>query len=233
MAYVLGYFAADGSMARNKRGAHFIEFYSTDNELIQLVRIAIRSNHKISKRLRGEKWKTAYRLQIGSKEMYSDLAQIGFTQNKSLSITVPDIPIKYRAHFVRGYFDGDGCVYFKKHWATDRQKMRWVFTSRFTSGSRVFLEDLLSLLRTEGVVGGFITTKNRGFELVLSHRDSLALYRFLYNNIPRGLCLKRKRAIFVMAIKTLWGRSSAGLERCLVTAEVAGSNPVAPVITPF
>ncbi len=209
MAYVLGYFAADGSMLENKRGAHFIEFYSTDKELIQLVKAAIQSNHKISKRVQGGKWKTAYRLQIGSKEIFSDLEQIGFTQNKSLSMTLPDIPIKYRAHFVRGYFDGDGCVYFKKHWASDRQKMRWVFTSRFTSGSRVFLEKLLYILREEGIKGGFITTKNRGFELVLSHRDGLALSNFLYNNVPEGLYLRRKRSIFKKAIKVLWGRSSA------------------------
>ncbi len=34
MAYVLGYFAADGSMIQNKRGGHFIEFTSTDAVLI-------------------------------------------------------------------------------------------------------------------------------------------------------------------------------------------------------
>lgn len=189
MAYVLGYFAADGSMLKNKRGAHFIEFVSTDKELIWLVRSALQSNHKISERIRIKGQKILYRLQIGSKEIFSDLRLRGFTQNKSLSLSLPNIPRGYRSHFVRGYFDGDGCVYFKKHWAKDRQKMRWIFTSRFTSGSRIFLEDLLRLLRTEGVVGGFITTKNRGFELVLSHRDSLALYRFLYDNIFPEVCV--------------------------------------------
>ena len=34
MAYILGYFAADGTMIKNKRGAHYIEFQSTDKELI-------------------------------------------------------------------------------------------------------------------------------------------------------------------------------------------------------
>ena len=209
MAYILGYFAADGSMVRNKRGAHFIEFVSTDKELICLVRSALQSNHKISERIREKSQKTLYRLQIGSKEIFSDLRLHGFTQNKSLSLSLPNMPRGYRSHFVRGYFDGDGCVYFKKHWAKDRQKMRWVFTSRFTSGSRIFLEGLLCALRKEGIKGGFITTKNRGFELVLSHRDSLALYRFLYDTILNGLYLSRKRTLFRKAIKTLWGCSSA------------------------
>jgi hypothetical protein len=30
MAYVLGFFTADGNMLKNKRGAHFIEFNTTD-----------------------------------------------------------------------------------------------------------------------------------------------------------------------------------------------------------
>ena len=33
MAYVLGYFAADGCMIKNKRGAHYIEFTSIDKRL--------------------------------------------------------------------------------------------------------------------------------------------------------------------------------------------------------
>lgn len=30
MAYVLGFFAADGNMIRTKRGGHFISFHITD-----------------------------------------------------------------------------------------------------------------------------------------------------------------------------------------------------------
>ena len=50
MAYVLGYFAADGAMIKNKRGAHFIEFHSTDKELIVSVRRVLHSDHKIGVR---------------------------------------------------------------------------------------------------------------------------------------------------------------------------------------
>ena len=37
MAYVLGFFAADGTMIANNRGAHFIEFHSTDKQLLKQV----------------------------------------------------------------------------------------------------------------------------------------------------------------------------------------------------
>ncbi|MEK7118215.1 MAG: hypothetical protein AAB869_01260 [Patescibacteria group bacterium] len=125
---------------------------------------------------------------------------------------LPVIPSKYFGDFVRGYFDGDGCVYFKKHKCKDRKNMRWVFSSRFTSGSRFFLLDLHEQLA--GVVsGGFIVTKKRqqkisGYELVLSHRDSLALFKLMYNNGHCDLLLKRKFAIFKKAVETLYGNAA-------------------------
>ncbi|MFA5830782.1 MAG: LAGLIDADG family homing endonuclease [Candidatus Paceibacterota bacterium] len=176
MAYVLGFFAADGSMLTNNRGAHFIEFHITDFEVIEIIQKALGSDHKISKRNLNNKWKTLYRLQIGSKEMFFDPESFGFTQAKSKKMRLPKIPKEFLADFVRGYFDGDGCIYFKKHNVKDRKKPKWIFSSRFTSGSRLFLADVHSALR--GVVQkGYIATKKKGeeihaYELVFSHRDS-------------------------------------------------------------
>ena len=90
MAYVLGFFAADGTMIANNRGAHFIEFHVTDREILIKIRKVLRSNHKIAVRDRqNPKWKIGYRLQIGSNEMFSDLIKLGFVPNKSLVINFP------------------------------------------------------------------------------------------------------------------------------------------------
>ncbi len=210
MAYVLGYFAADGTMIKNNRGAHFIEFHSIDKVLIEIVRSALRSGHKIGVRLRREKnkhWKTAYRLQIGSKAMFIDLSTHGFTRNKSTTIAFPSVPSKYLPDFVRGYFDGDGNVYFKKHYVAARKKRKWIFSSRFTSGSKKFLVTLHTALRGCGIERGFIISKTQhsGYELVLSHRDSLALYRLMYNTAPdTGFFLPRKYKLFQKAIRNLY-----------------------------
>lgn len=203
MAYILGFFAADGTMIENKRKGHFIEFHSTDKQLIVLVKKVLGSNHKIS--IRAPKYinhKIAYRLQIGSKQMFEDLIIRGFTPNKSLVIEFPKVPNKLLGDFTRGYFDGDGCIYFKQHFAKDRNKNRWVFTTRFTCGSRRFLESLRFRL---SFVGGFILEKERGYELVFSHRDSVALYHLMYHNDCRGLYLNRKHLLFRKALKTLYG----------------------------
>ena len=69
-------------------------------------------------------------------EMFEDLQKNGFTQNKSSTLALPVIPKEYVADFIRGYFDGDGNVYFKKHKVRKRKRKKWVFSSRFTCGSK-------------------------------------------------------------------------------------------------
>ena len=115
MAYVLGFFTADGNMIKNKRGAHFIEFQIADKDLLEKIKKAFNSNHKITVRKRRGIWKTSYRLQIGSKEIFNDLLKLGLTPNKSKIIKLPNISDKYFSHFLRGYFDGDGNVTIAKY----------------------------------------------------------------------------------------------------------------------
>ncbi len=206
MAYVLGFFAADGSMLCNKRGAHFIEFQITDRQVLVDIRRLIGSDHKITARIRDTKWNTNYRLQLGSKEWFFDLQKLGFTPAKSNTLQFPKIPEKFVASFVRGYFDGDGGVYFKRHEIKNRKNPRWVFYSHFTFGSRKFLEVLHNALKSHGIKGGFVVAKSndKGFGLILSHRDSVALCRLMYNNAPR-IYLKRKYDTFRKALKILYG----------------------------
>lgn len=206
MAYVLGYFAADGSMIEHKNGGHYVEFTTTDKVIFQKMRKAVSSNHKISKRPRPyKKWKQQYRIQFGSGTWFADLIALGFTPNKSNTLSFPKLPSQHIPDFVRGYFDGDGCVYFKKLKYADRTHKRWVLLSLFTSGSKIFLEKLHMLLKLYGVTKGTVKNKKRGFELVFSHHDSLALYRLMYHTNPTvELYLPRKRKLFTKAIQTLY-----------------------------
>ena len=205
MAYVLGFFAADGTMIKNNRGAHFIEFDITDRSVLLQIRRVMGSNHKIAVRIRNPQHKVGYRLQVGSKRMFTDLVELGFSQRKSLTLQLPQIPIELSSHFVRGYFDGDGCVYYARLKFADRKNRRQILNTLFTCGTRTFLKSLHTLLKSQGVSGGTIRTKRRGFDLSLSHRDSLALYKLMYNTGPAtGLYLPRKYKTFQRAIKNLY-----------------------------
>lgn len=204
MAYVLGFFAADGSMLLNKRGAHFIEFTITDRIVLEQIQRVTGSTHRIAERERGGNCKTAYRLQLGSKEWFTDLSNLGFMQNKSKRLPLPKIPRAYFGDFVRGYFDGDGCVYFNRLRFADRKEPRWILMTLFTSGCRPFLQSLLDTLRKNGICGGSIKNKSRGFELTFSHKDSVALCRLMYHTGKTlELYLSRKRNKLENAIQAL------------------------------
>lgn len=204
MAYVLGFFAADGSMLRNGRGAHFIEFTITDRIVLEHIQRVTGSTHRIAERERGGNCKTAYRLQIGSREWFDDLSRLGFMQGKSKRLPLPEIPKKYFGDFVRGYFDGDGCVYFNHLRFADRKEPRKILMTLFTSGCRPFLQSLWDALKRHGIRGGSLKEKLHGFELVFSHRDSIALCRLMYHTGKTlELYLPRKRARLEHAIQEL------------------------------
>ena len=152
MAYVLGFFTADGNMVKNKRGAHFIAIEITDRDILEKIKEAVGSNHKIGVKKRKFPEKDAYRLQIGSKEMFDDLLRLGLMPNKSKTIDLPFVPDKYLSHFVRGYFDGDGCISYGIYNRKDRKSKNYLFGSRFTSGSKIFLENLLKKIRDNAII---------------------------------------------------------------------------------
>ncbi len=198
MAYVLGFFTADGNMIRNKRGAHFIEFYSTDKDIIKKIKILLNSNHKIGARHIEEinkNWKTAYRLQIGSKEIFTDLLKLNLVPNKSLIMKMPFVPTKFLSHFIRGYFDGDGHVSASEYQKKDRKNKSRIIISGFTSGSKKFLEGLMRTLKENQIIKGGTLFFAQGYRLCFSTQDSFRLYNFMYKD-SNALYLKRKRIIF-------------------------------------
>lgn len=203
MAYVLGFLFADGHVFINPRGSCYFGFTSTDKGIIYKIRKVLESNHKVGVKKRRSGWKTGYVLQIGNKDIFTNLKRnFGIIPNKSLVIEFPKIPKEFFGDFLRGYFDGDGCVSFGKYWRKDREKFKWEFTTRFISGSKSFLLGLQNSLNNF-VSGGYFYKKNRGYELVFSRKDSVALYNLMYNNVSTKLFLERKYSIFRKAFTVL------------------------------
>ena len=197
MAYVLGFFTADGNMVKNKRGAHFIEFQITDKDLLYEIRELLGSSHKITLRKSRVGHKDCHRLQIGSKEIFNDLTKLGMTPNKSKTIDLPFVHDEYFSDFVRGYFDGDGCVSISNYIRRDRgNKKSKTILSGFTSGSEKFLKNLhINLKRLAGVLGGTLNEGKGSYRLYFSVKDTFKLYKFMYNG-KSNLFLERKEIIF-------------------------------------
>jgi intein/homing endonuclease len=157
----------------------------------------IDSDHKISTRNRKKSSEnTQFRLQIGSIEMCNDLRNLGFSERKTKSMVIPNIPQKFFADFVRGYFEGDGNVWVGKLAGKKKNSILTVFTS----GSLEFLKSLkLRLFEANITKGGSLfSPKKDCYRLQFSITDSLNLYDFMYNSLIRGnsLFLQRKKSVF-------------------------------------
>jgi len=202
MAYVLGFFAADGYITVNKRGGQFWSIQIIDRELLEKIKEVVKSDHKIGVKKRKENESTLYRLQIGSIEMCDDLRGLGFNERKTKSMPIPNIPMKYLADFVRGYFDGDGNVWTGENYHNKINHSTVIRTS-FTSCSEKFLLGLQQKLKNIGLgCGSCYKGTTEYFRLSYSINDSIKLYRLMYFCYPgMKLYLPRKRRVFEKFIK--------------------------------
>lgn len=129
------------------------------------------------------------------------MCKLGLTPNKSRRMKLPKIPKKYIGDYVRGYFDGDGCV-----WTgighKNRKTKTVIMLVIFTSASMEFLSDLHTELSNAGLLGGSLfRSKDGDFgRLQYSTLDALKLYKIMYNRQCK-LFLMRKKVIFEDFIK--------------------------------
>ncbi len=204
MAYVLGYFCADGCMFTNSGGSKYISFVSTDRELLEKVKRILKSTHKIApKKQSRPNCRPTYWIQIGCKEIYEDIARLGLTPKKELRLRVPDVPSEHFWHFLRGYFDGDGCVtcgYYKRK---NRKSKVFILTVRFVCASKGFLEDISRRLeKLLGIKSGFITKREGCFCLTYSKAASVRLFEFFYKDTKGDFYLERKFNKFRQAVNS-------------------------------
>lgn len=111
-AYILGLIYADGNLS--KRNVLSISLQERDKDILEKIILELQSNHPL-KLLKyndkNPKWQNQYCLRISNRHMAESLKKHGVTPNKSLSIVFPDfLPKELFRHFIRGYFDGDGCI---------------------------------------------------------------------------------------------------------------------------
>lgn len=208
MAYVLGFMYADGNIMDSVISrTQYVSFDSADKEIIEKIKIALSSNHKIQIKperiavhLNGAyKSREAFRLRIGSREMFADLLKLGLTPRKSLITEFPhDIPVDCLSHFVRGYFDGDGCVHIMKGKGKYGQEISRGLAVIFTSGSKVFLEGLRNKFESMGFRSGKMYFGSRAYRLKYSTSESMRWFQVFYGNqLGDTLFLKRKRDNFI------------------------------------
>lgn len=210
MAYVLGLISADGAVedVRNSSRTCYFTISSVDKSLIIQVKKVLNSSHRIYiKEPRFQKFKNGsyfctkqFILRIGSKNMFQDLVNLGVTPRKSLRLTLPKMSDEYFRYYLRGYFDGDGCVHVSLQ---KGYKIPEIITI-FTSGCKSFLDSLNYKLHNQiGTPQMKVNINSGAFRLRYREKNSLKILSFIYEELNSAPYLARKYKIYQSYLKGL------------------------------
>lgn len=161
-AYWLGFIAADGCIYKGNNNTYLLRLRlaSKDREILENLKKGLSLDVPI------KSFSTANgygytQLEVHSKPLIQALDKWGITENKTFSLVFPKIPQEHIHSFVRGYFDGDGTVYW-------RHRKTWSeVVCRFISGSLPFLEELNAYLISCNIKTNKIYKNGNGSTYVL------------------------------------------------------------------
>jgi len=190
MAYVLGFWFADGNIWKGGSYIFSITQHKKDKYILERILKEMDSNYSLTYDSRG-----CYSFKIVSKAIYDDIIGLGGKERKSLDCKFPVISREYLPDFVRGLWDGDGSVFYNKH------KRIKAYVSAYASASKSFIEQFYRVLK-ENIpdLRGGISKNNGSYLLRFSVKDTVLLKRFMYLEPMVGkLFLKRKYEVFLKA----------------------------------
>lgn len=196
-AWVVGLIASDGCI-HNRLQSWAITM--ADRDCLKQVAELIDYEGPISKATHT----TCYILRVGSTFMVRRLLEIGLTPAKSLTLKYPELPDNMHRHFIRGYFDGDGCISIQK----PRSKKTNLYTARvtFSTGSPDFANSLIDVLNDIGIEAELRIRKSgirnfgdraskcaAGYDVRVGGYYAKQLFEYFYEGIPDNLSMARKR----------------------------------------
>ena len=129
------------------------------------------------------------KLCICSDKICNDLKKCGIEQRKTYTLKFPkNIPKELFRHYVRGYFDGDGCVFINDAYHN---------VVKYSCSSLKYLKSLKQRLEKDFniITNDKIASHKTYYELIYSRQDSFRnYYSFFYKEST--VYLKRKKTKF-------------------------------------
>lgn len=205
MAWVLGLLLSDGHFAKS---APTIQLSSTDRELVEKARACLRATHPIRGVVGGVGHlgdKPVHIMAINRQRLRRGADTLLPARLKADRRHLPDVPGALLRHFARGYFEGDGSIFFDEPRGNLHVQV---------SGPTAFVEDLRARVRATGLdVPPSLYRCPQAADTSTLHFSGGQAFRFaafLYHDVDPALTLERKRTVYLRCLE--W-RRARGLEQ--------------------
>ena len=216
-AYWLGFLYADGYVKENEK----IELGLKESDLdhIKKFKNFLGSNHPIEYR----KDTKSYRFSIYSKKIAQDLTKLGCHQAKSLTLNFPteeQVPKHLLHHFLRGYFDGDGCI------TSSNGNYRISLL-----GTQNFLHIAKNILKNIHIKNIKQCTRNKAYEFNIYGRNNCYnFYKEIYKNATIFLDRKHDKFKYMILEKIKMINERPKLQKCNWNLSELTGTPLEPYI---
>jgi hypothetical protein len=194
-AYFLGFIGADGCVMKDKFNRLYLKFHQheQDIDILEKFLFYLNSNHVIK---RDKDRPHIVSLSISDKKLISDLISHGIHFRKSLTYEFNDkIPNHLIPHYIRGYMDGDGCVFECKN----NRKTEVLHEGYNVIGSQSFMLGFEKYLKQNGInVISNPCNKGKNRQLSIgSFKETELFYDMIYKNSNvKGLRKYNKAKIY-------------------------------------
>lgn len=194
-AYWLGFLYADGCVRICKNGNKSVNslevgLSSVDRNHLEKLRKSLQSDNIITEKTIKGKYR-ASRITIVNKSICEDLNSLGCVPNKSLILKFPteeQVPHHLIKHFVRGYFDGDGCIHI------NLEKRNSVWSVLGTESFLISLRDVLCNELNISEVSLYKKKDNEAYSLSWGDVHSVEkIFKYLYKDCNIYLDRKLKK----------------------------------------
>lgn len=211
-AYLLGFYAADGSIDE-KRKTLRVELQKKDSEIVYLFKDTISPDARLfgnpKREFVGPRGNLIHTdgsigVDITSAELCNSLVNLGIGYNKTYNdfIIPVEIPENLKRHFIRGFFDGDGCftggIYQEKNRPNPRLRLHVNFDSKKAS----ILNSIMEFLSKNDINMNIIYLKRDDMYRLNSGsmKECKKFYSFIYSDA--NFYLQRKYDKFSHYVNT-------------------------------
>jgi hypothetical protein len=183
MAYVLGLLSADGCITKGQVSLKLI-----DKDILEKIKSSMCSDLSICKAGKNMSGLENYQLRVSLSNFSVTPLEYGLTERKTFTNQFPhNLKSEFYSDFIRGYFDGDGCVSYSKDNRKDSYSSEIVI---------VGTEDVLSKIVEYSCVEGKIIPYGKVFKLRVHGVEKLkAFFNYIYSS-NSTLFLDRKKQKF-------------------------------------